>query len=46
VATYGGGEWEIAGRKTYYSYVTCGETNTFAKKGEKYEEPASCAKTD
>jgi len=46
VATYGDGEWEIAGRKTYYSYVTCGETNTFAKKGEKYEEPASCTKTD
>jgi len=43
VATYGDGKWTMDGRPTYYSYVTCGEKNMFAKKdAKKFEKPVSC----
>lgn len=47
-ATYGDGKWTLDGRPTYYSYVTCGETNTFADGGDapKFERPESCPSSD
>jgi len=41
-ATYGDGKWSVDGRKTYYSYVTCGETNSFGAGDKKFERPEKC----